>query len=90
MATAMENEEGSQGSWAPAVIVLIVLILRWLVTSQGNIAVQLRRHFQMQVSSVKGVLVCVILEIVGSTSTSPRTVRVHNIASALHYWQIYC
>eukprot|EP00979_Chaetoceros_neogracilis_P001956 scaffold349_cov267-Chaetoceros_neogracile.AAC.51 len=43
-----ENEETVQGSWVPIIIVLVLLTLRWLLTSQGNVAVSIRRMMQMQ------------------------------------------
>jgi hypothetical protein len=44
-----ENEETVQGSWVPIIIVLVILTIRWLLTSQGNVAVSIRRMMQMQV-----------------------------------------
>mmetsp|Transcript_25583 Transcript_25583/g.37965 ORF Transcript_25583/g.37965 Transcript_25583/m.37965 type:complete len:80 (+) Transcript_25583:88-327(+) len=46
--TTIENEDVLKGSWAPTITVVIILIMRWLITSQGNLAVSLRRMMQMQ------------------------------------------
>lgn len=51
MAT-IENGDTVKGSWAPAITVVIILMMRWLITSQGNLAVSLRRMMQMQVCTV--------------------------------------
>ena len=50
--TTIENEDVLKGSWAPTITVVIILIMRWLITSQGNLAVSLRRMMQMQVCAI--------------------------------------
>ena len=43
----MTQEE--TGSWVPTVVVVLIFLLKWLLTSQNNTAVGIRRFVQMKV-----------------------------------------
>jgi len=43
--TAIQEEEGS---WTPFIILTIILLLRWLAFSNGDVPVKFRRWYSMQ------------------------------------------
>lgn len=45
----MSDEPSSQqGSWLPLLLICFLLVLRWVVYSQGNVPVRLRRWYNTQ------------------------------------------
>jgi hypothetical protein len=47
--TASSGEEHTQGSWAPLLLVLVLLLLRWFAYETSSIPVRVRRFYNMQV-----------------------------------------
>mmetsp|Transcript_23991 Transcript_23991/g.28289 ORF Transcript_23991/g.28289 Transcript_23991/m.28289 type:complete len:80 (-) Transcript_23991:525-764(-) len=44
----MNEQDVVGGSWAPTIIIVIIVISRWLAFSQGDGAIRIRRCCQMQ------------------------------------------
>mmetsp|Transcript_9517 Transcript_9517/g.17892 ORF Transcript_9517/g.17892 Transcript_9517/m.17892 type:complete len:142 (-) Transcript_9517:1059-1484(-) len=47
------QEETTRGSWTATICIIIFLLVRWLFTSQREIALTFRRLFQMQLLQFK-------------------------------------
>lgn len=48
-----EEVHTSNGSWTPTVLVVLLFVLKWLLTSQNNMAVGIRRFVQMKKLQMK-------------------------------------
>lgn len=42
------TEDEIEGSWIPTIVIILIFTARWLLTSQGDLAVSLRRMMQMR------------------------------------------
>lgn len=41
--------EGNEGSWIPTLVIILFCALKWVISSQSNVAIGLRRFLQMKV-----------------------------------------
>ena len=51
--STIEDPPGDNGSWTPAIVATALLIARWLMFGQGDMAVKLRRYYGLQVSCTR-------------------------------------
>lgn len=42
------TEDEIEGSWIPTIVIILIFTARWFFTSQGDLAVSLRRMMQMR------------------------------------------
>jgi hypothetical protein len=49
MDSSNDTSEGSEGSWMPTLVVVLLCVLKWLISSHSNTAIGLRRFLQMKV-----------------------------------------
>ena len=47
MSTQTTDDE-IEGSWIPTIVIILIFTARWFFTSQGDLAVSLRRMMQMR------------------------------------------
>lgn len=52
---SINGEEAVKGSWIPTIIIGAFFVIRWILKSQSNTAVNLRRMMQMQVRSISSI-----------------------------------
>ncbi len=50
--TDIEATPDVKGSWAPTVVVILMIVMKWILQGEGNTPVSLRRWGQMKVRNI--------------------------------------